>query len=506
LTQRALPLFQQEARRIRAAAGPAGMRADFYNHIALDLRLEAEKAPLRQAALRFAMRMAAAPTVMTCARLLLETYSGLAAVLLGEKEKTDPGQYGTMPIPFGRRLRPDLFASAHAHYEKAARQIQAVLASHGLQVYRAPIRNRLVRRNGSLAMEDLKAIVLDAPSQAPAEPQAAKASDIAWHLPDPHDLGLEAYFGDAPGAVGSGDAGDLPLFRYREWDDHLGDYLTEHVWLREHRAQAAGTDFYREVLTRRAGLVQGIRRSFELLKPEGLGLLRQWEEGESFDYRALLDFAIDRKARRTPSPRIYIKRLKKIRDVAVLLLVDMSRSTANRVEGSSASVLEVEKEAIVIFCEALQTVGDKFAVAGFSGSGRLAVDYYRIKDFEESLEGNVAGRIAAMAPQRATRMGGALRHATLRLLEIPARVRLLVLIGDGFPNDVDYKRRYAMEDTRKALSEARARGIYTHAITVNLAADARLDELYGSVHHNVIGDVRELPEKLWRIYGALTRL
>ncbi len=173
--------------------------------------------------------------------------------------------------------------------------------------------------------------------------------------------------------------------------------------------------------------------------------------------------------------------------------------------GSHITDLDVEKEAIVLFCEALEVVGDAFAIAGFSGTGRLGVDYFRIKDFDETMDDAVKQRINAVAPQRNTRMGGAIRHATCQLEKVPAKVRLLIILGDGFPNDVDYKRDYAIRDTAKAIFEAHSKDIYTHAITVNMASDPKLDDLFGDVRHNVISDVRELPDKLLRIYGGLTR-
>jgi nitric oxide reductase activation protein len=242
-----------------------------------------------------------------------------------------------------------------------------------------------------------------------------------------------------------------------------------------------------------------------LLKPERLQILKPWVEGDDFDYRAMLDFAIDKKAGWLPSDRLYIKRLKQQRDVAVLLLVDLSKSTSNLVFESTQTVLDVEKEAIILFCEALEVLGDKSAIAGFSGTGRLGVDYYRIKDFTESLNQKVKWRINAMAPQRSTRMGAAIRHAAKELGKVEAMVRILILLGDGFPNDLDYKQGYAIEDTRKAASETLAENISFRAITVNIADDHRLDDLYGNVHHSVISDVRELPDKLLRIYSALTK-
>ena len=150
-------------------------------------------------------------------------------------------------------------------------------------------------------------------------------------------------------------------------------------------------------------------------------------------------------------------------------------------------------------------VRDAFAVAGFSGSGRLNVAYWRIKDFGDDLSEPVKQRISAITPQRSTRMGAAIRHATHWLTQLPQKVRLLIILSDGFPNDLDYKADYAVEDTHKAVLEARAKNIYTKAITVNMGADSRLDDLYGTAHHYVIADVKDLPDRLLRVYGRLTR-
>jgi nitric oxide reductase NorD protein len=234
-------------------------------------------------------------------------------------------------------------------------------------------------------------------------------------------------------------------------------------------------------------------------------ILRQWREGDAFDYRALLDYALDKKAGLMPSDRLFIKRMKRVRDVAALLLVDLSRSTANTVDDRGTRVLDVEKQAIVLLCEALKVVGDRFAIAGFSGTGPLGVDYYRIKDLDAPLDDDRKSRIGAMAPQRSTRMGAAIRHATALLAPVQARVRLIIILGDGFPNDLAYKGTYAVEDTRRAVMEARSAAIHVKAITVNVVDNGQLDRLYGSTHHTLIGNVHDLPDKLVRVYSALTR-
>jgi nitric oxide reductase activation protein len=273
----------------------------------------------------------------------------------------------------------------------------------------------------------------------------------------------------------------------------------------ERTFSAPSNGFYRQVLQKHHYLIKRIRYAFEYLKPEGLSILRQWVEGDEFDYRSLLDFALDKKAGLTPSDRLYIKRVKTQRDVSVLLLVDLSRSTSSPVVGSRSTVLDVEKDAIVMFSEALEVMGDAYGIAGFSGTGRLSVDFEWVKHFDEPLSEKVRHRVDALASKRNTRMGAAIRHAIDRLEKQASKVRLLIVLGDGFPNDVGYKQGYAIADTRQAIFEANSKNIFVHAITVNIAADPKLDALYGSIHHNLISDIRELPDRLPKIYGSLTK-
>jgi hypothetical protein len=401
--------------------------------------------------------------------------------------------------PFGRRLRPDLIQRAFGNQDRIARRLRLALAGQGIRLFQSDLRKRLQRQDGVLEKADLAELVCQASQEL--APGGAHSNP----RPDLSDVDLDALIAQYLPETAPPSSGGPAVFRYPEWDPRLGEYLVRHSLVRERRLPAVNTAFYRRTLARHPGLVARVRHAFELLKPQGLKLLRPWREGDDFDYRAMLNFAVDKKAGRMPSDRLYIKRIKQQRDVAVLLLVDLSRSTANRVQGSRQTVLQVTQTAIVLFCEALQVVGDRFAIAGFSGTGRLGVDYLRVKDFEDPLDRWTEGRIAAMAPLRATRMGAAIRHATRRLAAIPAGVRLLLVLGDGFPNDTDYKGPKAIADTRRAIQEARARRVVTKGITVNLGAHARLDELYGRSHHTVIQDVRDLPDRLFETYGRLTR-
>ena len=507
-----LSMFQQEARVLLSQEKDRHLLLPIYAHIACGLSLEAlpsdradEIRMVREAAALFdAAMQQRLPAAETSGQLVAASYSDFDSLLGRRKSAEDRAAYRPLQTPFQRHIRPDLAFLSDRQIERTARSIKQQLADRGVHIYASVLRSRLALRQGELSRRDMEEIVSDADNYT--QEGRAGGKPVCGQLTEVPSDAL-SFVADVPGQPPAALSADTPAYWYREWDCQLGDYLNKHVRVRECPVSEHPSNFYSLTLSRYAGLVQQIRSAFELLRPQGLKWYRCWIEGEEFDYRQLLDFALDRRAGRTPSERLYIKRLKAVRDVSVLLLVDLSRSTANPVAGSDASVLEVEKEAIVLFSEALQVVGDRYAIDGFSGAGRLGVEYCRIKSFDDPLDDSVRWRISAMSPRRNTRMGAAIRHAANRLSLEPSRVKLLILLGDGFPNDLNYKKAYAVEDTRRAIEELRAQGIHVHAITVNINPQntSRLDELFGDIHHNLISEVTDLPDRLWRIYGALTR-
>lgn len=508
LVRQMRPLLVAELKAVLARPRPVDPLLPLYAAVALGVADQ----PVRQAAgdawpmiaaLRAKVEDGLAPGcgVEASALLAQAAYVELEARLGGSAEGGGLERFWT---PFGHRLRPALVRRAFAVHERTARRLRRALAQRGVRVFQSDLRKQLQRQEGFLSPADLHELALAAREELPS-PGGPSQETLVEIQPALSDLDLPALLGRSGPSAAISPPTEGQRFRYPEWDAQLGEYLTGHTLVCEQRLPEVSDPFYRRTLERHPGLVARIRHAFELLKPQGLKLLRPWREGDSFDYRAMLDFAIDKKAGRVPSDRLYIKHIKHQRDVAVLLLVDLSRSTANLAQGTDQTVLGVTQTAIVLFCEALQVVGDSFAIAGFSGTGRLGVDYLRIKDFGDSMGPNVEGRIAAMTPLRATRMGAAIRHATHRLEEVPAAVRLLMVLGDGFPNDTEYKGLAAIADTRRAIQEARAHQIHTKGITVNIGSDARLDDLYGRTHHTVFQDVRELPDRLFQIYGRLTR-
>jgi nitric oxide reductase activation protein len=167
-------------------------------------------------------------------------------------------------------------------------------------------------------------------------------------------------------------------------------------------------------------------------------------------------------------------------------------------------VLDVEKEGLVLLSEALDAIGDRYAVYGYSGKGRREVDFAVLKDFEEPAGVRWASRLGAVQPLQQNRDGAAIRHAARKLLACAAKVRLLVLISDGKPLDEGYADEYSLEDTKAALREARRQGIDPFCITVDPTADDYLKRMYGDVRYLVIDDIRQLPERLPRVYQRLT--
>jgi len=201
--------------------------------------------------------------------------------------------------------------------------------------------------------------------------------------------------------------------------------------------------------------------------------------------------------------RIYIRREKRERDVAVAFLVDMSGSTSRELE-NGRRVIDIEKESLVLLCEALDAVGDQYGLYAYSGQGRAMVDFLTIKDFDDRLGASTAHRLGGLAPRHQNRDGAAIRHATTKLLTRDVKNRILMLLSDGRPLDDHYKDEYSLEDTKAALREARQRGIETFCVTIDREAESYVRRMYAEARYCVIGSVETLPTKLPRIYRQLT--
>ena len=183
--------------------------------------------------------------------------------------------------------------------------------------------------------------------------------------------------------------------------------------------------------------------------------------------------------------------------------MDLSGSTSRQVE-QGRRIIDIEKQGLVLLCEALTAIGDQFAVYGYSGQGRNQVDFVVVKGFDELVTGRAGAKLGGIVPLQQNRDGAAIRHATSKLLARQAKTRILVVINDGRPLDDGYKDDYSLEDTRMALREARASGVEPVCITIDKQADPYVRRMYGDVRYVVIDRVEGLPEKLPRIYHRLT--
>ncbi len=301
-------------------------------------------------------------------------------------------------------------------------------------------------------------------------------------------------------------AGTAKTFVYREWDTAIEDYKPRWVTVREQRLKEGSRDFVDDVMTREKRHVDAMRRRFEAMRPQGLVKQRGLVDGDELDIDRVIESRISRRLGKEPSDRLYIRRVREERDVAVAFLLDMSSSTNESADGSSRRIIDVEKQALIVAAEALHALGDPFAIWGFSGYGRDHVAFYVAKEFGEPYDDRARERIGRMTFKMENRDGAAIRHATMKLQKQPARVRLLFLLSDGKPLDCGcdhYYDRYAQDDTRAALREARKLGIHPFCVTVDPTGPSYLARMYGEVAYTVIDRLDALPERLMRVYGRL---
>jgi nitric oxide reductase NorD protein len=289
-----------------------------------------------------------------------------------------------------------------------------------------------------------------------------------------------------------------PHRRYDEWDWRRRAYRRGWCHLFEVDLAPGDPDYVAKVSLRNTALIRQIRRRFEMLRGEDRLLGRQ-PEGEEVDVDALVEARADAASGAEPSARLFCRRIRNERSLAAMFMVDMSGSTKGWVN-------DAERESLVMLCEALETLGDAYAIYGFSGWTRTRCDIYPVKRFDERYDATVCGRIAAIEAKDYTRMGVAIRHLTQLLEAQPARHKLLVTLSDGRPDDFgdEYRGHYGIEDTRRALQEAHERGVRSFCVTIDRHGADYLPRLYGPARYAVLDDVKKLPLKVADIYRRLT--
>jgi len=287
-------------------------------------------------------------------------------------------------------------------------------------------------------------------------------------------------------------------FLYPEWDYQRQKYYNHWCVLREVEVPLQAEEFVTATLQRYRGLLKSLRRIFAMLRG-GNKRLKKQPFGEDIDLDALITAYADARTGLEMDEQIFTQLQRITRDVAVMFMVDMSGSTKGWIN-------QAERESLILLCEVLETLGDRYAIYGFSGKTRQHCEIYPIKRFDEAYNTVVRQRISGIAPQQYTRMGVTIRHLTQLFRPIEAKIKLLITLSDGKPDDEgdNYRGTYGIEDTRQALLEAKREGIHPFCITIDTEARIYLPRLYGTVNYIVMDKVQQLPLKIADIYRKLT--
>lgn len=297
----------------------------------------------------------------------------------------------------------------------------------------------------------------------------------------------------------------LPPRLYREWDYKSKTYRPDWVSLYEHLHLTGDAGKIDRLLAKHEQLVKQLMRILDLLKPQQMVRVRYQEEGSELDLDVAIRSLIDYRAGAQPDPRINMSHRHDGRDIAVLLLLDLSASLNDVPDGCMQTILELSQEAVSLLGLAIDGLGDEFAIAGFSSNTRHEVYYQHIKGFGENWDDTVKGRLAAMEAGYSTRMGAALRHAGHYLGTRKAEKKLLLVLTDGEPSDIDVSDpKLLLEDSRKAVQELDQDGVYTYCINLDSRADEYVADIFGK-QYTVIDKVERLPEQLPRLFMALTK-
>ena len=329
-------------------------------------------------------------------------------------------------------------------------------------------------------------------------------------------------------------------FAYDEWDFRAGDYKPRWCIVKEKTVEEGDSGFYNDALKNYVSLSAHIKRQFELIMPESWRKIYRLNDGEDIDLNAALEAWADLRMGVTPDEKIYWQRNRAKRDVAVVFLLDMSASTAEAIdEGRQVvddrdapddpveymvwlrrrreglvrrnykRIIDLEKESTALLINALESIGDTYGIYGFSGYGRENVEFYVIKDINESFHDRIRRRLDKVSPLHATRMGAAIRHAITKLENQDATTKIMFLISDGRPQDRGYSREgvekeYAVHDTHMALLEAKRKEITPFCLTVDKAGHDYLKSMCGDMGYEVLGEIWALPERLPLLYRQLS--
>lgn len=293
---------------------------------------------------------------------------------------------------------------------------------------------------------------------------------------------------------------------YAEWDYQI--QLERPAWatVREKRAKAGDLQLINDITSQYKREIHRMKFLLDAMQPQGVQRIRKLEDGDEIDINAAIQSFTDIRLGNQPDPRIMMRSVRKTRDFSILVLLDLSESTNDIVQGQEYSVLDLTRQACVLLSDAISKVGDPFATHGFCSDGRHDVEYYRFKDFDQAWDEGPKAKLAGMTGQLSTRMGAAIRHAGHHLKLQRSAKKLLIVITDGEPADIDVRDpQYLRYDTKKAVEEVAKFGVTTYCMSLDPRADNYVSRIFGQKNYMVVDHVERLPEKLPLLYAGLTR-
>jgi uncharacterized protein YegL len=311
---------------------------------------------------------------------------------------------------------------------------------------------------------------------------------------------------DAPRKIEPGEEiKGLPPRHYPEWDYLNQSYRPDWVSVYEALHPPGNAADIDRLLAKHGALAKRLKKMLDLLKPQDKVRIRYQEEGSELDLDVALRSLIDYKSGATPDPRINMSHKTSGRNIAVMLLLDLSESLNEKAAGCDQTILELSQEAVSLLAWAIEKLGDPFAIAGFHSNTRHDVRYLHIKGYSERWDDSVKGRLAAMEASYSTRMGAAMRHAAHYLEQQQADKKLMLILTDGEPSDIDSKDgRLLIEDARQAVKELDRQGIYAYCINLDRKADEYVADIFGK-QYTIIDKVKQLPERLPQLFISLTK-
>jgi nitric oxide reductase NorD protein len=303
-------------------------------------------------------------------------------------------------------------------------------------------------------------------------------------------------------------------YHYSEWDYHVQLARPDWSTVIERKQGRGDPKIMDDILTKHKPIASRIRHLIDAMQPQGIVRRRGYEEGEELDLNAAVRAMIDIRRGVMPDPRINIRITRHIRDLSIVLLLDLSESTNEKIgniaKGEAGyeeqdSILDLTRESAGLLSWAIDSIGDNFAVHGFASDGRHDVQYYRFKDFDQHYDDEAKSRMAGMKGGLSTRMGAALRHAGWHLTQQSAQKRLVLLVTDGEPADIDERDpQYLRHDAKKAVEDLAMQGVYTYCLTLDPDADRYVARIFGENNYSIVDHVERLPERLPNVFAAIT--